>query len=450
MTQDNIIPFASPNTLPPQNIEAEEAVLGGILFDPRAIERVAEILKPQHFYFSAHRKIFGIMIELFTRGEPTDMPTVSDRLADQKLIDEVGGRAKIKDLVGKVVTAVNIDHQARIVLNKAVSRQIVTVGHHISGLGYNESIDIGDRVEDAVNSAFAIKAGMQSTTEPEAIAITTYDVLEDLEKRIAIGGKQALATGLYDLDDLLDGGFYPGNLVVVGARPSMGKSVLSCKLAYEIAKNRNQPTLILSLEMPKEDVVKRYLSEASGVPLSNIRQAKLTEDQHHMLTNAAGTITHIPVLIDDAESLNINDAKSVIRKAVSQKGVCAVVVDYLQLMDFGKTQNLNNEIGDVTKQFRKLAKQLGIPIILLSQLSRGVESRADKRPMSSDLRDSGAIEAEADIILMLYRDEYYNKDTEEKGILEIICTKHRNGATGTVKTLFDGSCCQIRNMSKHP
>lgn len=449
MENNNVLPFASPNALPPQNIEAEEAVLGGILLDHRAIERVAEILKPQHFYISAHKKIFGIMIQLFTRGEPTDAPTVNHYIADQKLSEEIGGRSKIADLMGKVVSSHNIDHMARLVANKAVSRQIISAGNHVSGLGYDESIDVSDRLDNAENSILAIKAGLQNTTEPEGIETTTYRVLEELENRIASGSTQALATGLYDLDDLLDGGFYPGNLVVIGARPSIGKSLVSNKIAYEIAKNRNQPTLILSLEMPKEDVVKRYLSEASGVPLSDIRQAKLTDDQRQRLSNAAGTITHIPVLIDDVESLNINDAKSIIRKAVSQKGVCAVVVDYLQLMDFGKTLNLNNEIGDVTKQFRKLAKQLGIPIILLSQLSRGVESRADKRPMSSDLRDSGAIEAEADIILMLYRDEYYNKDTEQKGILEIICTKHRNGATGTVKTLFDGECCRIRNMSKH-
>ena len=441
--------FASNDGLPPQNVEAEESILGGILLDPNAIARVLEIgLKSHHFYVSSHYKIYAVMTELYTRSEDVNLHTVTERLSEQRLLDEIGGKSKMIQLAGSIVSAINIDSLAQLVINKACSRQLISVGHQVTGMGYSESMPLSERLEKAEKSILAVKAGIHEAVEPEQISVTAYRVLEQIEDLAISGEKKHLPTGIYNLDEMLSGGLYPGNLVILGARPGCGKSMLSGKIAYEIARIQNQPTLILSLEMSKDDVVQRYLSEMSGVLLTNIRQAKLTDNESQLLARAAGEISEIPVLIDDSESVTLSDALSIIRKAVVQKGVKAVVIDYLQLMQFPGKNVRALEIGEATRELKKLAKQLQIPIILLSQLNRGVESRSDKRPMSSDLKESGDIEQDADIILMLYRDEYYNKESEERGIMEIICTKHRNGATGTVKVLFDGEYCRIRNMAR--
>lgn len=434
--------------LPPQNIDAEESILGGILFEPGAIERVANELQAKAFYVQAHQIIYEVMIELHLLNLPTDMLAVSNRLSDQKLLKKVGGRAKLANLLERAVSAVNIDALAVLINDKAIARQIISCGHRVTQLGWKSSATTSERLDDAEALVMAIKQGLSRGSEAESIAVTAYEVLDELDKIAESGDKLALATGLYDLDEMLSGGFYPGNLVLVGARPGAGKSLIANKFAYEISKTYDKPTLIISLEMGKADVVQRYYSQVSGVPLNNIRRGLVTQDQREQLALAAAEISQVPVFIDDTENVTIGEVKTIIRKAVSKHDVCAVVIDYLQLIEFSDPRNLVNEVGDATRQLKLLAKQLNIPIILLSQLNRSVESRGDKRPLSSDLRDSGGIESNADIILLLYRDEYYNKDSQEKGVMEIICTKHRNGATGTVKVLFDGAYCRIRNMAK--
>lgn len=446
MTETELDFIPTEAELPPQNIDAEESILGGILFDPNAIERLTDELQPKAFYVQAHRIIYEIMIELHLLGQPTDMIAVSNRLNDQKLLKKVGGRAKLASLLERAVSAVNVDALAVLINNHAIARQIISCGHQITQLGWKQTATIEERLDDLESRALAIKAGLTRRSDAEAIATTAYEVLDELDKLADSGEKLALATGLYDLDDMLSGGFYPGTLVLVGARPGCGKTLLANKFAYEISKEYDKPTLIISLEMGKADVVQRYYSQVSGVPLNNIRRGLVTQEQREQLSLAAAEISNVSVFIDDTENVTIGEVKSIIRKAVSKHNVCAVVIDYLQLIEFGDQRNLVNEISDATRQLKLLAKQLNIPIILLSQLNRSVESRGDKRPLSSDLRDSGGIESNADVILLLYRDEYYNKDTNEKGIMEIICTKHRNGATGTVKVLFDGAYCRIRNM----
>lgn len=440
---------SNPDCLPPHNIEAEEAVLGGLLIDPDAMLRVVDLLQPEAFYLPGHGTIYRVCLELHTASEPVNLMTVASRLSDRSLLPQVGGKAKLAQLVDRTVSSVNIDALAKLIADKAVSRRMIAVGNEINRLGYDQISDLPTRLDEAEQKVFALRHQSQDVTKPESVGDISIRVYQQMEHLANTGELPAIATGFYDLDELLAGGLYPENLIILGGRPSMGKSVIGCSIAYQVAAMYQMPTLIFSLEMSKDDIVRRFLSNLAGVEGDKLRQGKISSVEWENVASATETLESIPVFIDDSPCPSVQEIKSKVRSTISgHGGLKLVVIDYLQLMVDGTDHRLSQRLGEVTRQLKLLARECKVPIMLLSQLNRGVEERSDKRPMMSDLRESGRLEEDADVILFPYRNDYYFKDSPEPGIMEIACAKHRNGATGTVKLLFDGMYSRIRNLAK--
>lgn len=434
--------------VPPHNIEAEEAVLGSILFDPSTLDRLSDIICPEDFYISSHASIYRAAIQLHRLGQPTDLIAVADWLAAYRLLESIGGRAKLAQLVDCVVSSASAEYAAALVGDKSLARRLIAAGNEIIDLGSNEVLEVTERLDQAEQKLFNLRKD-RSSNGIQPISDVAVDVFAYLGQIDSTGELPALATGFYDLDEMLAGGLYPGDLIVLGGRPSMGKSLLGCTLAYRIAEIYKQHTLIFSLEMPKQSIVMRFLANLAELDSQKIRQAKLSSAQWDKLTEAMNSLNQVPVLVDDSACPSIAEIRSKVRQSATQHGdLKLIVIDYLQLMIDGSASNLTQRIGEVTRQLKLLAKECNVPIVLLSQLNRGVEDRNNKRPLQSDLRDSGRIEEDADVILFCYRDEYYNPETVDRGVMEVICTKHRNGETGTVKLLFEGAYSRLRNLTR--
>lgn len=441
-------PNSPDHSLPPQNIEAEEAVLGGILVDPDAMLRVIDLIEPEAFYVSHHAVIYLAALNLHNAKQPVDLQTVTNWLSDHNLLVQIGGKAKIAQLVDRTVSAVNVDALAKIVAEKALSRRMISVGNEINILGHDQAQDLDTRLDAAEQKVFALRQKNRESNKPETIADISVRVFQQLEHLSTTGELPAIASGFYDLDKLLAGGFYPEDLIVIGGRPSMGKSLLACSIAYQVAAIQCAPTLIFSLEMPKDSIVRRYISNLAEIEGEKLRQGRVKSTEWSLVVQAIGVLDTVSVLIDDTPCPSVQEIRSKVRSVISQYGCLKlVVIDYLQLMVDGGDNRMVQKLGEVTRQMKLLARECKVPVILLSQLNRGVEDRSNKRPLQSDLRDSGRIEEDADVILFPYRDEYYNPATSERGVMEIICTKHRNGPTGTVKLLFDGTYSRLRNLA---
>ncbi len=396
--------------LPPQNIEAEEAVLGGILIDPDALLRVLDILEPDSFYINAHRDIYAAAKALHQASRPVDLQTVTSWLSDHKLLETVGGRVKMAQLVDRTVSAVNIDFLAQIVADKAVSRRMISVANEVSHLGYNQSEALDQRLDAAEQKIFALRPLQRATNRPEEISDISVGLFQQMEQLSVSGEIPAISCGFYDLDNLLAGGFYPEDLIIVGARPSIGKSLLACSIAYQIADIHQAPTLIFSLEMSKQSIVRRYLSNLAEIEGDKLRLGMLSTAEWSRVVQAMDVLSHVKVLIDDTACPSLQEIKSKVRSVITQHGgLKLVVIDYLQLLVDGGDHRLVQKLGEVTRQLKLLARECQVPVMLLSQLNRGVEDRSNKRPLQSDLRDSGRIEEDADVILFPYRDEYYNR-----------------------------------------
>ena len=449
-----VLNFADDNfqgLLPPQNIEAEESVLGGIMLDPNAIDRIADEIAPEDFYVNAHRLIFTAALDLYRNQTPCDLITVSSLLGDRKQLEAVGGRTALARLVGRTVTTVNIDAIAKIIVEKSISRQLIKAGNEIAALGWDQTKDLSTRVDESGAKILEVTSRLISSSsrnEPEPINVSAARVFAELEEMARNGKPPSIPTKFYDLDAMLNGGFYPGDLIVIGGRPSMGKSLLGCTLAYNIADSSKKPTLIFSLEMDADSIARRFYSNQALIDSGRLRQGNIAINEWDKISAASSAIAQVPVFIDDSPTTSASIIRSKIRATVLRHGeLNLVVIDYLQMMVGGDESGLANRIGEVTRQLKSIARECKVPIVLLSQLSRKVEERGDKRPKQSDLRDSGRIEEDADIILFPYRDEYYNPNTPDRGLMEIICTKHRNGATGTIKLLFDGTYSRLRNYA---
>ncbi len=432
--------------VPPQNLDAEEAILGGILLDPGAIERVCDIIQSDAFYINAHSQIYRATLSLHAEGKPTDLISVTTWLHDNEKLDKVGGQSFLAQLVARTVSTVNIDLLAGLVNDKYQSRQLIKVGNEIKQLGYENSIPIADRVDEAEQKIFAISQE-QERSEPESLNEICPAIFFEIERFTTLGTKPGLDTPFYDLNSLT-GGLSPG-LLVVAARPSMGKSSLAAQLAYEMAEMHQMPSLIFSLEMSKMDVTDRFLSAKSGIELTRFRSRQIASEEMEVVVAAISEISESPVFIDDTPCPTPASIRSKVRRMIARHGkLCLVVIDYLQLMvGVGSEDNEVREVGNITRYLKLLSKECEVPIALLSQLNRNVESRQNKRPQLADLRASGRIEEDADLVLFLYRDEYYNTDSPDKGIAEVIIQKNRNGATGTAKLLFDAPHCWFRNLA---
>lgn len=433
--------------LPPQNIDAEEAILGGILLDPEAMSRVLEILRPEAFYISAHQEIYRAAIALQAQGRPTDLMSLTSWLHDHGSLEKIGGQARLAELVDRTISAVNIDQYAQLVMEKYLRRKLIQVGNEVAQLGYETNTPLEKVLDQSEQKIFNVTQArpQQSLAATADILTTTFSDIESRSLGLVLPG---ISCGFYDLDAMTQG-FQRSDLIIAAGRPSMGKTSFVLNIARNIAAFHKLPIAVFSLEMSKEQLVYRLLSSEAQVESGRLRAGRISQNEWEPLGHAISVLSQLPIFIDDTPNISVAEMRSKSRRLQAEQAgaLGLILVDYLQLMEGSGSDNRVQELSKVTRSLKGLARELQVPIIALSQLSRGVESRTNKRPMMSDLRESGSIEQDADLIMMLYRDEYYNPDTPDRGIAEVIITKHRNGPVGTVKLLFEPQFTRFRNLA---
>ena len=434
--------------VPPQNIEAEEEILGGIMLDPEAIGRVSNILVTDAFYVSAHKEIYQAALILHNQSKPTDLITLTSWLNDRDMLGRVGGRNKLVTLVDRTVSAINIDMLATLVMEKYLRRQLIKAGNEIVQLGFQTETELPEVLDQAQQKVFGVTQERPQTglVHIADTLINNFQEIEDRNQGISLPG---IPSGFYDLDVLINGGLGRSDLVIIAGRPAMGKTSFSMNIAHYIAASMKLSVAIFSLEMSKEQLSLRLLSSEAKIESSYLKSGRISQNQWENLSRAIGSLSEMPIYIDDTPNITINQMRSQARRLLAEKDMelGLILIDYLQLME-GASDNRVQELSKITRSMKGLARELNVPIIALSQLSRGVESRTNKRPMLSDLRESGSIEQDADLVLMLYRDEYYNPDSPERGIAEVQIAKHRHGPTGIVKLLFDPQFTQFKNLAR--
>ncbi len=435
--------------VPPQSIEAEEAVLGGVLVDNRALDQAVEILNPEDFYREAHRRIFMALIDLDERGEPSDVITITEALKRRGDLDSVGGAAAVAELVDRTSTSSNVGFYAKIVRDKSILRRLVETGSDIAQRASAGASDVGELLDQAEQGVLDIaNKRMRPFARLEEIIVTTVGQIEEMYKNPdALTG---IPTGLIELDKLTSG-FQPADLIILAGRPSMGKSALATNIGQYAAAHTGKAVGLFSLEMSKESLVMRMLCGQARIDSSKIRTGTLSDEDFPRLAMAAGELADLPFYIDDSPGLSALELRAKARRLKrenEERGIGLIIVDYLQLMHAHRqTDNREQEISLISRSLKALAKELSVPVIALSQLNRAVESRADKRPMMSDLRESGAIEQDADLIAFVYRDDFYNKASPDQGVAEVIIAKQRNGATGTARLAFRKEFTSFENLS---
>ena len=436
------------NSLPPQIIEAEEAILGGILLDPEAMVRVADILTKDAFYVQAHQEIYHAAMVLQGQGKPTDLISVSTWLADRSLLEKIGGTTKLAQLLNRTVSAANVDRFASLVMDKYVRRQLISAGHEIVDLGYDTAEDLEKVLDESEQKIFRLtqERPQQGLVPISETIIQTFTEIENLHQEISLPG---IPSGFYDLDAMTSG-FSRSDLIIIAGRPSMGKTSFCLNIAANIAREQKLPVAIFSLEMSREQLTQRMLSGEAKIASNRLRSGRISQNEFEPLINAVANLAELPIYIDDTANLSVMQMRSQVRRLQAQQKdkLGLVLLDYLQLMEGSGSDNRVQELSKITRSLKGLAREINVPIIALSQLSRGVEQRNNKRPMLSDLRESGSIEQDADLVIMLYREDYYNPDTPDRGIAEIIITKHRNGPTGTVKLLFKSELTKFENLAR--
>jgi replicative DNA helicase len=432
--------------LPPQNIEAEQSILGAILIDNDALPRALEIIDIDDFYKQSHKKIFNAMVELFEKNEPIDLITITDCLKRREEIDAVGGVFYLSSLVNMIPTAANIKYHSKIVRERALLRGLLRSANEIASRVYEDNYEAEELVDYAEKSIFdvsdkRIKASFVTLKE---VIKSSFEMIEHLyDKKEVITG---IPSGFRDLDDLTTG-FQKGDLVVVGGRPSMGKTALALNIAQYVGLEVKEPVAIFSLEMAKEQLAFRMLCSEAMVNSNSIRKGFIKKEDWHKLTSAASNLTGAPIFIDDSSAITVLELRAKARRLKMEHGLSLVIVDYLQLMKGkGSFERREQEISDISRSLKALAKELNVPVVAVSQLNRSVEQRRPPKPILADLRESGAIEQDADVILFLYRNEIYNKDAK-KGEAEIIVAKQRNGPTGIVNLTFISNCTRFLNRT---
>ena len=433
--------------VPPHSLEAEEAVLGAALLDFNALPKVMEILQDNHFYSPANQKIYRAITDLFNRNVAPDLVTVTDCLKQNKLLDEIGGPEYLSNLVANVLTTANVEHHARVVLDKAIKRNIIHTSMELLKSGFEDSQAAAELVDYAQNSVFQIR---ESGLRKEPVHIRTY-LTSILESAEAMRGQRMITgieTGYYTLDEVTSG-FQKGDFIVVAGRPSMGKTAFVLNVAAFAAIRKNVPIGIFSLEMSGEALVQRILCSEAEVNLRNLRRGMLSNQDWVNLATAAGNLDKAPIFIDDSASLSIFELKAKARRLKADNNIQLLMIDYLQLLDGPKTfrtATRQQEISEISRALKGLAKELNCPVIVVSQLSRMPEHREDRRPRLADLRESGAIEQDADVVIFIYRDELYDSNSEKKGIAEINVAKQRNGPTRIFELQFLSECTRFGNL----
>jgi replicative DNA helicase len=446
----------SNHKVPPQNIEAEQCVLGGVLLENEAISKVLETLVPDDFYREPHRKICHSMIDLFEKNEPIDLITLTNALKGKNLLDEVGGGVYLSSLADSITTAANIEYYAKIVKEKAILRGLINTATEIVTRGYEDGGDVEDLLDQAEKNIFQISESQikPSFYEIKNLLKESFKSIEKLyeSKEIVTG----VPSGFEELDKLTSG-FQPSDLVIVAGRPSMGKTAFSLNIAQYAAIEKKIPSALFSLEMSKEQLVLRMLCSEAKVDAHKLRGGFLGETDWPKLTRAAGILSEAPIFIDDTPALSVLEMRAKARRLMAEHELGLVIVDYLQLMrgrglsgrGRPSSETREQEISEITRSLKALAKELNIPVIALSQLNRKVEERTDKRPHLADLRESGAMEQDADLIAFIYRDEIYNRadDNPNKGIAEVIIGKQRNGPVGEIKLAFLDKYTTFENLA---
>lgn len=437
--------------VPPHNLEAESSLLGAILIDPDAIVRVADLVSVDDFYDERHQRIFEAINKLYEKHSPIDVLTLSDQLKSGGFLDVVGGSAYLTDLTNYVPTAAHVEEYANIVAQKAIRRRLIKASQNMVSFGYNETTSIQDLIESAESELFKVSQQhvKQDIASIEDILAESFERLDDLHKDK--GKIRGVPTGLRDLDNVL-AGLQRSDLIIIAARPSMGKTALTLNLAHNIATKTELPVLLFSLEMSKEQIVDRMLSMESGVDAWNIRTGNLSDSDFEKIGQAMGTLSEAPIYIDDTPGITISDMRTKARREQHQRQLGAIMVDYLQLMSggarFGGDFNRVQEISEISRGLKAIARELNVPVVALSQLSRSVESRSPQIPQLADLRESGSIEQDADVVAFIYREDYYNPDTDRKNITDIFIKKHRNGPVGQVELYFDKERQRFKSLDK--
>ncbi len=433
----------------PQNTEAEASLLGAILIDSDAVVKVADLIRGGDFYDPRHQYIYDAVIQLYNNRSPIDVLTLSDQLKNNGMLDIIGGPSYLTELTNFVPTAAHAEQYADIVAQKSVRRRLIKASQDIVGLGFDETKGLHELIEEAEARLFDVSQQhlKQSVVSLEAVLAESFDRLDELHKdKNKIRG---VPTGYRDLDKVL-AGLQRSDLFVLAARPSMGKTAFALNIAHNIATQSKQPVLIFSLEMSREQLVDRLLAMESGVDAWALRTGNLTDSDFEKIGQAMGVLSEAPIFIDDSPSITVSDLRTKTRREAHQRDLGLVIVDYLQLMSggsrFGNDFNRVQEVSEISRGLKGVARELNVPVMALSQLSRSVESRSPQIPQLSDLRESGSIEQDADVVSFIYREDFYNPDSDRKNITDILIKKHRNGPTDNVELYFDKDKQRFRSL----
>ncbi len=436
------------NKVQPNDTLAEQAVLGSMLVSRDAVQAAVEVLKPEDFYREDNREIYSAMMDIYSIGKEIDMITVTEQLRLRGTLERIGGTQNLATLIDNVPTTSNIENYVKIVEEKSTLRNLIRVANDIIKTGYSQTEELDSIIEQSEKSIFDLVQNRNSKgyASMKEILVDAFDSIEKMyQNKSRLSG---IESGFIDLDEKISG-LNNSDLIIVAARPAMGKSAFVLNIASFVAMHDKVPVMIFSLEMSKEQLVKRILSSESEIDSMKLNNANLDSDEWLKLGEASGRLSDIPIYIDDTPALSSSEIRAKCRKAKLEKNVGLIIIDYLQLME-SRTNNASRqqEISEISRSLKILAKELDVPVIALSQLSRATESRADHRPMLSDLRESGSIEQDADIVMFLHREDYYDKETEKKNIAEVIIAKNRNGETGTVELAWMGKYTKFANLYK--
>jgi replicative DNA helicase len=438
------------NRIPPHNLDAEQSVLGAMLESKEAIANVVEVVQAEDFYKPAHVEIYEAILALYGRGEVPDAITCAEELSRRGSLDQIGGKPYIYGLLEAYPTASSAGYYARIVEEHALLRRLIDAGNKVQEIGFSIPEDVAEGIDQAEELVYEVgNRRLRDDIQPIRRLLTeNMEAIETLYER----GENVtgLASGFPDLDEMT-AGFQPSNLVIIAARPSMGKSSLIGDIALHAALHQREPVVIFSLEMSRHELVQRFLSSEARVDSQRIRRGSLQEQDWTRLSSALGRLAEAPIFIDDSANIALMEIRAKCRRLKAKFGLGLVIVDYLQLMQSPrKSENRQQEVSEISRALKILARELEIPVICASQLNRGVEYRSDKRPLLGDLRESGSIEQDSDLVMFIYRDEVYNPETENRGEAELILAKHRNGPTGLVRLAFMNQYTKFASIAKGP
>ncbi len=435
--------------IPPQNVDAEMSLLGAVLIDEETLADISEHVKPHDFYDRRHGIIYDAIMRLFEKNKPVDLLTLTDELKRKGEIDEIGGSAYLTELTNYVPTAAHAESYAEIVAQKAVRRRLIKASGSISELGYDESTTTQELLQQAEAELFTVsdQSLKQDLVSLESILTESFDRIEELHRNK--GSLRGIRTGYRDLDNMT-AGLQRSDLIILAARPAMGKTTLVTNLMYNVATIAKQPVLFFSLEMSKEQLVDRMLADASGVDSWNIRTGNLSDEDFSKLSEAMGEMAEAPIFIDDTPGVSVLEMRTKARRAAHEQPLGLIIIDYLQLMQGSGRHDGNRvqEVSEISRGLKLLARELDVPVIALSQLSRSVENRSPQIPQLADLRESGSIEQDADIVMFIYREAYYNPETERENVTDLIIAKHRNGPVGRVELYFHPERLRFMSLDK--